>query len=60
MEMFYVRSWFGVSLGELIDQINDYMKWYREKRLKLSLAENVKHSDIYKQPQGDILAVCKR
>ena len=37
VEMFYGRSWFGVSLDELIDRINDYMKWYREKRLKLSL-----------------------
>ena len=37
MEMFYGRSWFGVTLDELIDRINDYMKWYREKRLKLSL-----------------------
>lgn len=38
MEMFYGRSWFGVTLDELIDRINDYMKWYREKRLKLSLS----------------------
>lgn len=37
MEMFYGRSWFGVTLDELIDRINDYMNWYREKRLKLSL-----------------------
>lgn len=37
VDMFYGRSWFGVSLDELIDRINDYMKWYREKRLKLSL-----------------------
>ena len=26
-----------VSLDELIDRINEYLKWYREKRLKLSL-----------------------
>ena len=35
--MFYGRAWLGVSLDELIDRINDYTKWYREKRLKLSL-----------------------
>ena len=37
MEMFYGRSWFGVTLDELINRTNDFMKWYREKRLKLSL-----------------------
>ena len=36
-EMFYGRSWDGVSIDELINQINDYMHWYAEKRIKQSL-----------------------
>ena len=37
IEMFYGRSWDGISIHELINQINDYMHWYAEKRIKLSL-----------------------
>ena len=35
-EMFYNRSWQGVSTKEFIAILNDYLIWYREK-LKLSL-----------------------
>ena len=35
--MFYGRSWDGISVDELINRINDYMHWYAEKRIKLSL-----------------------
>ena len=36
-EMFYGRSWDGVSIDKLINQINDHMYWYAEKRIKQSL-----------------------
>ena len=36
-EMFYNRSWQGVSTKRLIAILNDYLIWYREKRIKLSL-----------------------
>lgn len=36
-EMFYNRSWQGVSTKQFIAILNDYLIWYREKRIKLSL-----------------------
>ena len=36
-EIFYNRSWQGVSVKEFIAILNDYLIWYREKRIKLSL-----------------------
>jgi len=36
-EMFYNRSWKGVSLANFIEILNDYLHWYNEKRIKLSL-----------------------
>ena len=36
-EMFYGCSWIGVSIEQFVEQLNDYMKWYAEKRIKLSL-----------------------
>jgi hypothetical protein len=36
-EMFYNQSWQGVSTKEFIAILNDYLIWYREKRIKLSL-----------------------
>lgn len=36
-EMFYNRSWQGVSTKRFIAILNDYLIWYREKRIKLSL-----------------------
>ncbi|HBL49926.1 MAG TPA: IS3 family transposase [Firmicutes bacterium] len=36
-EMFYNKSWVGVSLEEFIDILDGYMVWYNEKRIKLSL-----------------------
>ena len=36
-EMFYGRSWQGVTLEEFIQQVNDYMIWYRDTRIKVSL-----------------------
>ena len=36
-EMFYGRSWQGVSLEEFIRQRDSYIHWYNEKRIKQSL-----------------------
>lgn len=36
-EMFYGKSWDGVSIEDFVEQLNNYMKWYNEKRIKLSL-----------------------
>lgn len=36
-EMFYGRSWQGVLLEEFIHEIEEYMLWYRDKRIKISL-----------------------
>lgn len=36
-EMFYSRSWQGVTLEEFMQQIEAYMMWYRDIRTKLSL-----------------------
>lgn len=36
-EMFYNRDWAGVSIQEFIDILNEYLIWYNEKRIKISL-----------------------
>jgi len=36
-EMFYGHSWTGVTTKQFIDILNEYIKWYAEKRIKLSL-----------------------
>lgn len=36
-EMFYNRDWSGVSIPEFITILNDYLIWYNEKRIKVSL-----------------------
>jgi putative transposase len=36
-EMFYGRDWMGVSTGEFISKLDAYIRWYNEKRIKLSL-----------------------
>ena len=36
-EMFYGRSWQGVTLENFMHQIEAYMIWYRDERIKLSL-----------------------
>jgi len=37
VEMFYYRSWVGVSLNEFMNILDDYIIWYNEKRIKMSL-----------------------
>jgi len=36
-EMFYKRSWAGVSIDQFIDILDKYLHWYNEKRIKMSL-----------------------
>ncbi|MBR1590066.1 MAG: IS3 family transposase [Acidaminococcaceae bacterium] len=36
-EMFYGRSWRGVTIEEFIKTLDEYIHWYAEKRIKISL-----------------------
>jgi transposase InsO family protein/transposase-like protein len=36
-EMFYGRSWQGVSIQQFIEELEVYLCWYNEKRIKISL-----------------------
>lgn len=36
-EMFYNRTWAGVSVDEFMEILNEYLYWYNEKRIKISL-----------------------
>jgi len=36
-EMFYNRSWTNVSIKEFINELDNYIHWYNEKRIKMSL-----------------------
>ena len=36
-EMFYGRCWDGVSIEEFIDILDEYIHWYAEERIKVSL-----------------------
>lgn len=36
-EMFYGRSWIGVSPNDFAQELDDYINWYNCKRIKLSL-----------------------
>lgn len=36
-EMFYHRDWQGVTMAEFFEQPHEYIQWYNERRIKLSL-----------------------
>lgn len=36
-EMFYGRTWTGVSIDQFIDELDCYLHWYNESRIKMSL-----------------------
>lgn len=36
-EMFYCRSWQDVSIDQFINELDSYLRWYNEKRIKMSL-----------------------
>ena len=35
--MFYGRSWMGISIDAFIVELDAYIRWCNEKRIKLSL-----------------------
>lgn len=37
IEMFYGRSWQGVTTDQFSDMLDEYITWYNSKRIKLSL-----------------------
>ena len=49
-EMFYRRSWHGVSLEQFTEILDDYIHWYNEKRIKISLG-GMSHIE-YRQSLG--------
>ena len=36
-EFFYGRSWQGIGIETFIEMLNEYLIWYRDKRIKMSL-----------------------
>ena len=36
-EMFYGRSWQNVSIDQFINELDSYLRWYNERRIKVSL-----------------------
>lgn len=36
-ELFYPRDWKSVTIEQFIGVVDDYIRWYNEKRLKTSL-----------------------
>jgi len=49
-ELFHPRNWQQVSLDECMRQIDAYIRWYNEKRIKLSLG---RRSPVeYRQAMG--------
>lgn len=36
-EMFYCNSWLDVTIDNFINQLDRYIKWYNQKRIKISL-----------------------
>ena len=37
VEMFFGKDWRGVTVEEFADEIDRYIRWYNEKRVKRSL-----------------------
>lgn len=36
-ELFYPQKWQGVSIDQFIETVGDYIRWYNERRIKISL-----------------------
>ena len=36
-EMFYNRNWNRVTIDSFIEELDEYMHWYNEERIKMSL-----------------------
>jgi putative transposase len=37
-ELFYPRDWKGTTIEQFIGVVDDYIRWYSEKRIKISLS----------------------
>ncbi|NLM65320.1 MAG: IS3 family transposase [Firmicutes bacterium] len=48
--MFYGRSWTGVPIAQFIDELDSYLRWYNEKRIKMLLG--AKSPKAYRQSIG--------
>jgi transposase InsO family protein len=48
--MFYDRSWAGVPIDQFIDELDSYLRWYNEDRIKMSLG--AKSPKAYRQSIG--------
>ena len=40
-EFFHKRSFAGVSMDEFVDMLDDYMVWYRDKRIKIEYGTSI-------------------
>ena len=36
MELFYPRNWQATTIGQFIQAVDSYLRWYDEKRIKIS------------------------
>lgn len=36
-EMFYPQDWRSTTIAQFIEALNGYIRWYNEKRIKMSL-----------------------
>lgn len=36
-EMFYNRNWNRITIDSFIEELDEYMHWYNEERIKMSL-----------------------
>ena len=36
-ELFYPRDWKGTTIEQFIEVVDSYIRWYNEKRIKISL-----------------------
>lgn len=48
--MLYYRSWAGVPIARSIDELDSYLRWYNEERIKMSLG--AKSPKAYRQSIG--------
>jgi transposase InsO family protein len=36
-ELFYPRNWQDITIDQFIESVDSYIRWYNEKRIKISL-----------------------
>ena len=47
-EFFYGRDWKTVTIDDFMKQLDDYIIWYNEKRIKLQFKGSIKNHRIQK------------